>query len=116
MRFSTLGFFHQSSLPRSLIIILKYFQIWFRFRQDIANLWRLCAMRHSAESQLRAMLHRGESHLRAMLHSGESHLRAMPHNAESTPRCAAQCRVDQKFFIEFHIELHSPELSMNFFF
>jgi hypothetical protein len=36
-RYSTLGFFHQSSLPRSLIIILKYFRIWFRFRRDIAN-------------------------------------------------------------------------------
>jgi hypothetical protein len=44
-----LGFFHQSSFPRSLIIVLKYFRIWFRFRRDIANLCRLRAMRHSAE-------------------------------------------------------------------
>jgi hypothetical protein len=28
-------FFHQSIIPRSLIIILKYFRIWIRFRRDI---------------------------------------------------------------------------------
>jgi hypothetical protein len=32
---STLSFFHQSIVLGSLIIVLKYFQIWFRFRRDI---------------------------------------------------------------------------------
>jgi hypothetical protein len=61
---------------------------------------RLCAMKHSAKSQLRAMKHSAESQLRAMKHSAEtirqnfdtdsallstaqSRLCAMKHSAES---------------------------------
>jgi hypothetical protein len=37
MRFSTLGFFHQSTLPRALIHGLKPFRIWLRNRREIQD-------------------------------------------------------------------------------
>jgi hypothetical protein len=73
-------FFHQSSLLRSLIIILKYFRIWFRFRRNIYVESALCRI-------------------------AQSRLRAVPHSVEST----------RKFFIEFHVELHSVESATKFF-
>jgi hypothetical protein len=56
-RFSTLSFCHQSILPKPLIIILKYFGIWFRFCRDIREYVSTpCCTNISSKGQLTYIL------------------------------------------------------------